>query len=83
MNRKKKINDTLKSKAKKANAKLHSSNKPKYISKAERAKLELDAGVAEAGVEAPLPDSESESEPVPAPPHLTMPSGSSGWPGQA
>ncbi|MCE9687872.1 DUF2986 domain-containing protein [Shewanella sp. AS16] len=53
MNRKKKINDTLKSKAKKANAKLHSSNKPKYISKAERARLELDAGI-----EAPIPDPE-------------------------
>ncbi|ABK46530.1 conserved hypothetical protein [Shewanella sp. ANA-3] len=37
MNRKKKINETLKQKAKKANAKLHSSNKPKYVSKAERA----------------------------------------------
>ena len=37
MNRKKKINQTLKQKAKKANAKLHSSNKPKYVSKAERA----------------------------------------------
>lgn len=37
MNRKKKINQTLKQKAKKANAKLHGSNKPKYISKAERA----------------------------------------------
>ena len=40
MNRKKKINNTLKKKLKKANAKLHTSNKPKYISKAERAKLE-------------------------------------------
>ena len=40
MNRKKKINDTLKKKLKKANAKLHTSNKPRYISKAERAKLE-------------------------------------------
>lgn len=39
MNRKKKINETLKGKAKKANAKLHSSNKPKYISKAERARI--------------------------------------------
>lgn len=36
MNRKKKINETLKKKAKKANAKLHRSNKPKYICKAER-----------------------------------------------
>lgn len=45
MNRRKKINETLKRKAKKANAKLHKSNKPKYISKAERAKLnqELEA----------------------------------------
>ncbi|MDC0610384.1 DUF2986 domain-containing protein [Vibrio sp.] len=43
MNRKKKINETLKKKLKKRNAKLHQSNKPKYISKAERARLaELD-----------------------------------------
>jgi hypothetical protein len=40
MNRKKKMNDTLKKRLKKANAKLHTSNKPRYISKAERAKLE-------------------------------------------
>lgn len=39
MNRKKKINSILKKKVKKANAKLHTSNKPKYVSKAERAKL--------------------------------------------
>lgn len=39
MNRKKKINSILKQKQKKANAKLHSSNKPKYVSKAERAKI--------------------------------------------
>lgn len=42
MNRKKKINDTLKKKQKKANAKLHTSHKPRYISKAEREKLALD-----------------------------------------
>jgi hypothetical protein len=36
MNRKKKINDTLKAKAKKANAKLAGNNKPRYVSKAER-----------------------------------------------
>lgn len=42
MNRKKKINETLKKKQKKANAKLHTSNKPKYISKAERKKLALE-----------------------------------------
>jgi hypothetical protein len=40
MNRKKKINDILKKKQKKQNAKLHKSNKPRYISKAERAELE-------------------------------------------
>ncbi len=39
MNRKKKINSILKKKVKKANAKLHTSNKPKYVSKADRAKL--------------------------------------------
>ncbi len=39
MNRKKKINQTLKKKMKKMNAKLHTSNKPRYISKAERAKI--------------------------------------------
>ncbi len=42
MNRKKKINNTLKKKQKKANAKLHTSNKPRYISKAEREKLALE-----------------------------------------
>lgn len=40
MNRKKRINQILKTKLKKQNAKLHKSNKPRYISKAERAKLE-------------------------------------------
>ncbi|WP_137224624.1 DUF2986 domain-containing protein [Shewanella sp. MEBiC00475] len=39
MNRKKKINQTLKAKAKKANAKLHAANKSPYIAKAEREKL--------------------------------------------
>lgn len=41
MNRKKKINDILKKKQKKMNAKLHTSNKPRYISKAEREKMAL------------------------------------------
>ena len=40
MNRKKKINQILKAKQKKMNARLHKSNKPRYISKAERAKME-------------------------------------------
>lgn len=39
MNRKKKIKSILMAKKKKANKKLHNSNKPKYISKAEREKM--------------------------------------------
>ncbi|MCJ8320201.1 MAG: DUF2986 domain-containing protein [Colwellia sp.] len=39
MNRKKKINQALKKRVKKTNSKLHTSNKPKYISKADRAKI--------------------------------------------
>jgi len=47
MNRKKKIKSTLLAKKKKANAKLHKSNKPKYISKAERAKIaEQDSAIS-------------------------------------
>ncbi|MDA0150586.1 DUF2986 domain-containing protein [Vibrio sp. LaRot3] len=42
MNRKKKINQILKAKQKKANSKLHKNNKPRYISKAERAKMEAE-----------------------------------------
>ncbi|HBV75984.1 MULTISPECIES: DUF2986 domain-containing protein [Vibrio] len=42
MNRKKKINSILKKRLKQQNAKLHSTNKPKYISKADRAKMEED-----------------------------------------
>ena len=41
MNRKKKINQTLQKHLKKKHAKLHGSNKPRYISKAEREKLAL------------------------------------------
>lgn len=40
MNRKKKINQTFIKKQKKKNAKLHTSNKEKYISKADRVALE-------------------------------------------
>lgn len=39
MNRRKKIIKKLEKKDKKANAKLHKSNKPVYVSKAEREKL--------------------------------------------
>ncbi|WP_293268102.1 DUF2986 domain-containing protein [Neptunomonas sp.] len=40
MNRKKKINSILIKRAKKANSKVNPSNKPRYISKEERAKQE-------------------------------------------
>lgn len=54
MNRRKKIVQLLKAHAKKANAKLApKSNKPKYISKADRAKLEAE------GLEAPTGPVES------------------------
>lgn len=46
MNRKKKVKSTLLAKKKKANAKLHKSNKPKYISKAERVKLAEQSEIA-------------------------------------
>ena len=45
MNRKKKLNNILKKKVKKANAKLRSTNKPRYVSKAQRALLEEQAVV--------------------------------------
>jgi hypothetical protein len=43
MNRKKKINQALKAAQKNKNKKLHASNKPKYISKAEREKQALES----------------------------------------
>ncbi|MCR9301410.1 DUF2986 domain-containing protein [Vibrio fluvialis] len=51
MNRKKRINQILKTKLKKQNAKLHNSNKPRYISKAERAKMEAEQAAAEASTD--------------------------------
>lgn len=47
MNRRKKVNQTIRARAKKAQAKLNTHSKPKYISKAERAKLEEDAAIQE------------------------------------
>ncbi|SJL82833.1 DUF2986 domain-containing protein [Vibrio palustris] len=47
MNRKKQINEALKKRLKKHNAKLHRSNKPRYISKAERAKMEQENAAAD------------------------------------
>ena len=49
MNRKKKVHTIFKKKLKKAKARMNPSNKPKYISKAERAKLE--GGVATDNIE--------------------------------
>ncbi|MGR5079601.1 DUF2986 domain-containing protein [Photobacterium swingsii] len=46
MNRKKKVNQILKKRMKKTNSKLHKSNKPRYISKAERAKMEQEEALA-------------------------------------
>ncbi|UVL54389.1 DUF2986 domain-containing protein [Pseudomonas sp. B21-035] len=43
MNRQKKIKQLLKAHAKKASAKLAPKSKPKYISKADRLKLEAEA----------------------------------------
>ncbi|KHT38752.1 DUF2986 domain-containing protein [Vibrio sinaloensis] len=59
MNRKKKINSILKAKLKKKNAKLHKSNKPRYISKAERAKLESEDNTEQTSTE--LSEQESTS----------------------
>ena len=42
MNRRKKGNQILKARAKKAKAKLSPGSKPRYISKADRAKLEAE-----------------------------------------
>ena len=47
MNRRKKANQILKSRAKKANAKLIVSNKPKYISKAKQVELAIEEVSAE------------------------------------
>ncbi|MGR5095458.1 DUF2986 domain-containing protein [Vibrio maritimus] len=57
MNRKKKINQILKAKAKKANAKKQKSNKPRYISKAERAKMEVEEAASN-------PESASDVQPT-------------------
>ncbi|KGK18435.1 DUF2986 domain-containing protein [Vibrio navarrensis] len=59
MNRKKKINQIYNARMKKQNAKLHKSNKPRYISKADRAKME-----AEQALEAQAQESLPQAEPV-------------------
>ncbi|EJN6829415.1 hypothetical protein DC58_18475 [Vibrio navarrensis] len=59
MNRKKKINQIYNARMKKQNAKLHKSNKPRYISKADRAKME-----AEQALEAQALENLPQAEPV-------------------
>ncbi|HIF9080057.1 TPA: DUF2986 domain-containing protein [Photobacterium damselae] len=56
MNRKKKVKQTLLKKAKKSNTKMHKSNKPKYISKADREKMALEE--EQAAVETPIEPSD-------------------------
>lgn len=51
MNRKKKLNTILQKRLKQQNAKMHKSNKPKYISKAERERLALEEMAQQAGSE--------------------------------
>ena len=63
MNRKKRINQILKTKLKKQNAKLHNSNKPRYISKAERAKLEAEQAQDEQAAQAPEQQESAVTEP--------------------
>lgn len=59
MNRRKKVNQILKKRAKKANDKQNPKSKPRYISKAERAKLEQEASEQEATASTPDPKAES------------------------
>lgn len=47
MNRRKKIYEKLKKKDKKANEKLNKSNKPKYISKAERTRMPAETEISD------------------------------------
>lgn len=47
MNRKKKLNEILQKRLKKQNAKLHGRPKPRYISKAERAKMAAENAATE------------------------------------
>ncbi|GAL20090.1 hypothetical protein JCM19235_4290 [Vibrio maritimus] len=62
MNRKKKINQILKAKAKKANAKKQKSNKPRYISKAERAKMEAEEALSPELVADAQPTNDEQNE---------------------
>ncbi|WP_087016236.1 DUF2986 domain-containing protein [Thaumasiovibrio subtropicus] len=59
MNRKKKIKETLLKKHKKKMSRMHKANKPKYISKADRAKMEAEQAAAE-GIDQNQPESDIE-----------------------
>lgn len=63
MNRRKKIIKKLQKKDKKANAKIHKSNKPVYVSKAEREKLAEQANSEQSSTEEEGTDSTSNKEP--------------------
>ena len=52
MNRRKKVNQILKKKAKKANEKLNPKSKPRYVSKAEREKRAQAQGTQDSEVNA-------------------------------
>ena len=65
MNRRKKIITKFNNKDKRANAKLHKSNKPAYVSKAERAKLaEQDAAPKKVTPKKSKPSTDAEAEVV-------------------
>jgi hypothetical protein len=53
MNRRKKLNQILRTNAKKASAKLAPASKNRYVSKADRAKLAEEAGADDQGGNAP------------------------------
>ncbi|MCE2570519.1 DUF2986 domain-containing protein [Motilimonas eburnea] len=72
MNRKKKINQELKKRQKRANAKQRHSNKPKYISKAERAKLELNSPTPSQPDNGPLDASATSENPTETNSHLAQ-----------
>jgi len=63
VNRRKKIIKKLQKKDKKANAKIHKSNKPVYVSKAEREKLAVQANSEQSSIEEEGTDSTSNKEP--------------------
>ncbi len=66
MNRRKKLNQILRTNAKKASAKLAPKNKDTYVSKADRLKLaaEADAGASSDSTTESTPEAASPSEPV-------------------